>query len=114
MILRRIIETLTNEIKTRYEKFVDLFCIPFKLELDQDIWEVCAKFQRASIVRFRQFPREIREREFPREFQEKLERLPSFRRFVNSRVVLNCSVFDRHKIYNFILFKDYSVNVSKI
>lgn len=40
----------TNYIKTSCKTFVDLFCIIFKLELDQDISEVCAKFQRVSIV----------------------------------------------------------------
>ena len=45
----------TNYMKTSYKKFVDLFCIIFKLELDQDISEVCAKFQRFSIIRFGEF-----------------------------------------------------------
>ena len=44
-----------NNIKTIYKKFVDLFCIFFMLELDQDISEVCAKFQRVSIVRLGEF-----------------------------------------------------------
>ena len=42
----------TNYIKTSCKTFVNLFCIIFKPELDQDISEVCAKFQRVSIVQF--------------------------------------------------------------
>ena len=41
-----------------YKKIVDLFCIIFKLELYQDLSEVCAKFQRVSIVRFKEFQTE--------------------------------------------------------
>ena len=44
---------LSNKLhKSKLQKIVDLFCITFKLELDQDILEVCAKFQRVSIIRF--------------------------------------------------------------
>ena len=44
----------TNDI-TSYKKIVDLFCIIFKLEVEQDIIEVCAKFHRVSIVQFGEF-----------------------------------------------------------
>ena len=43
-----------------YKKFVDLFCIIFTLDLDQDISEVCAKFQRVSIIWFGEFLTESR------------------------------------------------------
>ena len=57
MVLDRIIKTIKQirYLKTSYKKCVDLFCIIFKLELDQDISEVCTKFQRVSIIRFGEF-----------------------------------------------------------
>ena len=57
MILGRIIETIKQiyYIKTSYKKLVDLCWIIFKVELDQDISEVYAKFQGVSVVRFREF-----------------------------------------------------------
>ena len=56
MILGRIIETFKQITKKQVKKkIVNLFCIIFKLELDQDISEVCAKFQRVSTIRFGEF-----------------------------------------------------------
>ena len=55
MILRRIIEIIKQIIWSRLQKIVYLFCSIFKLELEQDISEVCATFQCVSIVWFRGF-----------------------------------------------------------
>ena len=51
----------THYIRTSYKKIVDLFCTISKLELDQDIWEVYAKFQHVSIIRFGEFRTESQE-----------------------------------------------------
>ena len=62
----------TNNIKTSYKKFVDLFCIIFKLELDQDrgLCQVSACFYR-TVWRISNG-------------KSGTFRLSSFRRFVNS------------------------------
>ena len=42
----------TTYIITSYKQFIDLFSIILKLDLDQDISEVCAKFQRVPIIAY--------------------------------------------------------------
>ena len=53
-------ENQTNYITSTYKKFLDLFCIILKQELEQDISNVDTKFQRVSFVRCEEFRTESR------------------------------------------------------
>ena len=48
-------ENQTNDIISTYKKFLNLFCIFFKQELEQDISNVDTKFQRVLFVRCEEF-----------------------------------------------------------